>query len=117
MHQGQHPPTASPPERALHRRAISFVVSDFLAPLENYQTALTLAGRWLITEAGLGQVKIRNLSGITWDGTDAEMAALRKDLDAAAKLLLGQPRVRVRFHPQPEGRITDFHFEVTDDPA
>jgi uncharacterized protein len=39
------------------------------------------------------------------------------DLDAAAKQLLGQPRVRVRFHPEPEGRITDFHFEVTDDPA
>ena len=39
------------------------------------------------------------------------------DLDAAGKQLLGQPRVRVRFHPQPEGRITDFHFEVTDDPA
>jgi uncharacterized OB-fold protein len=39
------------------------------------------------------------------------------DLDAAAKQLLGQPRVRVRFHPQPEGRITDFHFEVTDEPA
>jgi hypothetical protein len=39
------------------------------------------------------------------------------DLDAAGKQLLGQPRVRVRFHPQPEGRITDFHFEVTDAPA
>jgi uncharacterized OB-fold protein len=39
------------------------------------------------------------------------------DLDAAGKQLLGQPRVRVRFHPQPKGRITDFHFEVTDDPA
>jgi uncharacterized protein len=39
------------------------------------------------------------------------------DLDAAGKQLLGQPRVRVRFHPGPQGRITDFHFEVTDDPA
>jgi len=29
--------------------------------------------------------KVRNLTGVTWDGTDAEMAALRKDLDAAAK--------------------------------
>jgi endoglucanase len=29
--------------------------------------------------------KIRNLSGIKWDGTDAELASLRKDLDIAAK--------------------------------
>ncbi len=31
--------------RALHRKAISFVISDFLAPLEGYQTPLTLATR------------------------------------------------------------------------
>src|SRR5581483_7252063 len=31
--------------RALHRRAISFVISDFLSPLEGYQTPLTLASR------------------------------------------------------------------------
>jgi endoglucanase len=29
--------------------------------------------------------KIRNLSGIKWEGTDAELASLRKDLDIAAK--------------------------------
>jgi uncharacterized OB-fold protein len=37
------------------------------------------------------------------------------DLDAAAGQLLTQPRVRVRFGDAPAGRITDFHFEVTDD--
>lgn len=39
------------------------------------------------------------------------------DLDIASAQLLTQPRVRVRFHEQLEGRITDFHFEVTDEPA
>ncbi|MFT3874137.1 MAG: OB-fold domain-containing protein [Nocardioides sp.] len=34
------------------------------------------------------------------------------DLDAAGAALLAQPRVRVVFKDQPEGRITDFHFEV-----
>jgi endoglucanase len=29
--------------------------------------------------------KVRDLKGIKWEGTDAEMAALRKDLDTAAK--------------------------------
>jgi len=38
------------------------------------------------------------------------------DLDVAGKLLLGQPRVRVRFKGEPEGRITDFHFELIDSP-
>lgn len=37
------------------------------------------------------------------------------DLDAAGQRLLTQPRVRVRFHQRPEGRITDFHFEVADE--
>jgi uncharacterized protein len=39
------------------------------------------------------------------------------DLDAAGRRLLAQPRVRVLFHDTPVGRITDFHFEVTDEPA
>ena len=39
------------------------------------------------------------------------------DLDAAGKQLLTQPPVRVRFHERPEGRITDFHFEVMHDQA
>jgi uncharacterized OB-fold protein len=39
------------------------------------------------------------------------------DLDAAGKQLLTQPRVRVRFRDQPEGRITDFVFEVTGEQA
>jgi uncharacterized OB-fold protein len=34
------------------------------------------------------------------------------DLDAAAEILLKQPRVRAVFKDHPEGRITDFHFEV-----
>lgn len=37
------------------------------------------------------------------------------DIDAAGQRLLTQPRVRVRFHERPEGRITDFHFEVADE--
>jgi uncharacterized OB-fold protein len=39
------------------------------------------------------------------------------DLDAAGKFLMTRPRVAVRFRENPEGRITDFHFEVTDDQA
>jgi uncharacterized OB-fold protein len=39
------------------------------------------------------------------------------DVDAAARQLLTQPRVEVRFRPQPQGRITDFHFEVTGEQA
>lgn len=34
------------------------------------------------------------------------------DLDAAAAVLLKQPRVRAVFKDEREGRITDFHFEV-----
>jgi uncharacterized OB-fold protein len=34
------------------------------------------------------------------------------DLDVAGALLLEQPRVRAVFKDKPEGRITDFHFEL-----
>ncbi len=34
------------------------------------------------------------------------------DIDAAARKLMGKPRVRVCFAPHREGRITDFHFEL-----
>lgn len=37
------------------------------------------------------------------------------DLDQAAAVLLQQPRVRTVFKTSREGRITDFHFEVTDE--
>jgi uncharacterized OB-fold protein len=36
------------------------------------------------------------------------------DIDAAGTFLLTQPRVRVRFKPKCEGRITDFSFELVD---
>jgi uncharacterized OB-fold protein len=39
------------------------------------------------------------------------------DLDRAAALLLRQPRVRAVFNPVREGRITDFHFQVLQEPA
>lgn len=50
LHQPAHRRTSLEPpltllRRGLHRRAISFLVSDFLAPLEGYQTPLTLASR------------------------------------------------------------------------
>ena len=36
------------------------------------------------------------------------------NIDAAGTFLLTQPRVRVRFKPKCEGRITDFSFELVD---
>lgn len=34
------------------------------------------------------------------------------DIDAAAAALMKRPRVKAVFKDRPEGRITDFHFEV-----
>jgi uncharacterized protein (DUF58 family) len=50
LHRPAHQATALEPplttlRRSLHRRAISFLISDFLAPVESYQTALTLSTR------------------------------------------------------------------------
>lgn len=56
---------------------------------------------------------------VTLDGADTAMAnyvvgADLSDLDAAAKALMPHPKVEVRFVEKREGRITDFHFELTD---
>lgn len=56
---------------------------------------------------------------ITLDGADTALLNTvtgvdLSDLDAAAAILLRQPRVRAVFKEQREGRITDFHFEVVE---
>ena len=50
LHKPAHQATSLEPplstlRHSLHRRAISFLISDFLAPIESYQTPLTLATR------------------------------------------------------------------------
>ena len=54
---------------------------------------------------------------VTLDGADTAVLNTvtgidLSDIDAAAAVLLKQPRVRAVFKDQREGRITDFHFEV-----
>jgi uncharacterized protein len=36
------------------------------------------------------------------------------DLDAAAEILMRRPAVEVAFVPEPQGRITDFHFTLAE---
>ena len=57
------------------------------------------------------------LGYVTLDGADT--AILNRidgidltDIDAAARVLMKQPRVRAVFKDVREGRITDFHFEL-----
>jgi len=57
---------------------------------------------------------------VTLDGADTAVLNYvsgidLSDLDAAAEVLLKQPRVKAIFKDMREGRITDFHFEVVDD--
>jgi uncharacterized OB-fold protein len=51
----------------------------------------------------------------TLDGADTALVNLvhgldLSDIDAAAALLQTQPRIRLKFIDEPQGRITDFHF-------
>jgi len=55
---------------------------------------------------------------VTLDGADTALVNMVNGLDltdigAAAAKLQGQPRVRVKFVDEPEGRITDISFELT----
>jgi len=57
------------------------------------------------------------LGYVTLDGADTAILNYiagvdLTDLDAAARVLMTQPRVRAVFKDEREGRITDFHFEV-----
>ena len=57
---------------------------------------------------------------VTLDGADTAIlnhvsGIDLSDIDAAAGILLKQPRVRAVFKDQREGRITDFHFEVVEE--
>jgi len=57
------------------------------------------------------------LGYVTLDGADTAIlnhvtGIDLSDIEAAAKILLQQPRVRVVFKDHREGRITDFHFEL-----
>jgi hypothetical protein len=52
---------------------------------------------------------------VTLDGADTALVNLvlgldLSDIGAAAAALQRQPRVRVRYVPEPQGRITDFAF-------
>lgn len=54
---------------------------------------------------------------VTLDGADTALlnhvaGVDLSDIDRAAGILMPRPRVRVRFAPTREGRITDFHFEL-----
>ena len=54
---------------------------------------------------------------VTLDGADTALINVVKgldlsDIDRAAKALNKLPRVRVKFVDNPQGRITDFHFEM-----
>jgi len=54
---------------------------------------------------------------VTLDGADTALINIVKgldlsDIDKAAKALNTLPRVRVKFVDNPQGRITDFHFEM-----
>lgn len=54
---------------------------------------------------------------VTLDGADTALINLvhgvdLTDIDVAAALLQTQPRVRTRFIDDPQGRITDFSFEL-----
>jgi len=54
---------------------------------------------------------------VTLDGADTALINMvhgvdTHDIEAAARKLNTQPRVKVVFGSAPQGRITDFHFEV-----
>lgn len=59
------------------------------------------------------------LAYATLDGADTALVNLisgldASDVDATAEQLMAQPRVELRFIDEPQGRITDFTFEIVE---